>query len=108
MPPPIIGVFRRGNLPAEASEPRRLASAVVPGLTGLHCSACILFARSQVSDVRINPLFAGSGMARLIRETAGRFMRAGIALRICNLADADEPSLKEDDVCGVQARRFHG
>ncbi len=61
-----------------------------------------------MSDVRINPLFAGSGMARLIRETAGRFMRTGIALRICNLVDADEPSLKEDDVCGVQARRFHG
>lgn len=47
-------------------------------------------------------------MARLIRETAGCFMRTGIALRICNLVDADEPSLKEDDVCGVQARRFHG
>ena len=31
MPPPIVGVFRTGNLPAEASEPRRLASAVVPG-----------------------------------------------------------------------------
>lgn len=46
MPPPIVGVFRTGNLPAEASEPRRLASAVVPGLTGLHCSAYILFARS--------------------------------------------------------------
>lgn len=60
-----------------------------------------------MSDVRINPLFAGSGMARLIRETAGRFMRTGIALRICNLVDADESSLKEDDVCGVQARRFH-
>ena len=61
-----------------------------------------------MSDVRINPLFAGSGMARLIRETAGRFMRTGIALRICNLVDADEPSLKEGDVCGVQGRRFHG
>ena len=61
-----------------------------------------------MSDVRINPLFAGSGMARLIRETAGRFMRTGIALRICNLVDADESSLKEGDVCGVQARRFHG
>ena len=35
-------------------------------------------------------------------------MLTGIALRICNLVDADEPSLKEDDVCGVQARRFHG
>ena len=35
-------------------------------------------------------------------------MRTGIALRICNLADADESSFKEDDVCGVQARRFHG
>lgn len=61
-----------------------------------------------MSDVRINPLFAGLGMARLIRETAGRFMRTGIALRICNLADADEPSLKEGDVCGVQGRRFRG
>ena len=59
-------------------------------------------------DVRINPLFAGSGMARLIRETAGRFMRTGIALRICNLVDADEPSLKEGDVCGVQGRRRNG
>lgn len=59
-----------------------------------------------MSDVQINPLFAGLGMARLIRETAGRFMRTGIALRICNLVDADEPSLKEDDVCGVQARRL--
>lgn len=55
-----------------------------------------------MSDVRINPLFVGSGMARLIRETAGRFMRTGIALRICNLADADESSFKEGDVCGVQ------
>lgn len=47
-------------------------------------------------------------MILLIRETAGRFMRTGIALRICNPVDADESSLKEDDVCGVQARRFHG
>ena len=47
-------------------------------------------------------------MILLIRETAGRFMRTGIALRICNPVDADESSLKEDDVCSVQARRFHG
>lgn len=59
-----------------------------------------------MSDVRINPLFAGSGMARLIRETAGRFMRTGIALRICNLVDADESSLKEGDVCGVRHAVF--
>lgn len=48
-----------------------------------------------MSDVRINPLFAGSGMARLIRETAGRFMCIGMPYEYATLLTPTSPRSKK-------------